>query len=217
MDGSDAKKQKHEARMIPGLGALEWGFPNSIITTVRYADIQVLNSVLGATSSLVYRANGIFDPEYTAVGHQPMYSDNYKAIYDYYTVIGSKITCTFHSRNSTLGLVVAVVGSDTTTLSSTVTTWLEQNNGVSAFTGSSASDPLTLTMTYSPEEQLGSNAKDDGSSMTPVGSDPTAGEGTFYWGILASSEDFGTTIACSLKINIEYTVKYSVLSKQTQN
>ena len=215
--GHDAKRQKHEARMIPGLGALEWGFPNSIITQLRYCDLVALTSTSGGTVSQIYRANGTFDPDYTGSGHQPMWRDNYANIYDFYTVLGSKITVTFHSRNATFGAVVGIIGSDSSSISSTITTLMEENNSVHTLLGSANTQPETLSLTFSPLEHLGSNVKDENASMTAVGADPSAGEGTFYFGLYAATEDLGTTVTVTAKVEIEYTVKFTYLSKQAQN
>lgn len=213
----DKKRARSEAQMIPGLGNLEWGFPNSIITTLRYCDFYGLTSTSGGSTAQVFRANGIFDPDYSGSGHQPMYRDAYANIYDYYTVLGSKITVTFHSRSATHGFIVGCIGTDSPSITTTVTTWMENNNAVSALVGNVNAQPTTLTMTYSPEEQLGSHAKDDGSSMTAVGADPSSGEGTYYYAITAATEDGSTTASLTAKVQIEYTVKFTYLSRRTQD
>lgn len=211
------EEKEHEARMIPDIGGLQWGFPNSIITKIRYCDVQALTSTIGAVTSYIYRANGIFDPDYTGAGHQPMWRDNFAAVYDNYTVLGSTITVEFHSRSATLGGVVGLIGSDTPTLSSTATTLYEANNSVSTIIGSVNSVSKVLHMNYSPLKHMGQEVKDDGTSMTAVGADPSAGEGTYYYGLYASTEDFGSTAIFLAKVEIEYTVKFTLLSKQTQN
>lgn len=218
VDSVATKRQKRqsEAQMIPGLGALEYGFPNSIITQLRYCDYMQLNSTSGASTSQLYRANGIFDPDYTNVGHQALYRDAYAAIYDYYTVLGSKMTVTFQSRSATLGFIVGLQGSDTPTLTSTVSTWMEQNNGVHTIIGPQNSGSKTLFITYSPTENLGSDVKDDNSSLTAVGSDPGSGQ-AYYFGILAAVEDAVSTGQVTVMIEVEYTVKFCTLSKRAQD
>lgn len=69
------------------------GFPNSRTVTLRYVEDFSLNP--GASPSLstqVFRINNLDDPNYTGVGHQPMYYDNYKAIYTKYRVNYATIT-----------------------------------------------------------------------------------------------------------------------------
>lgn len=213
---SNKRPKTSEAKLIPGLGALEWGAPNSIVTTLRYCDNFQLTSTSGATVSAVYRANGIYAPQYSGGGtsHQPMFRDAWVAMYDYYTVLGSKITVTAQSRNATNGFVIGLQGSDTPTLSSTVISWLEQNNGVHALIGNANAGSKTLHMTYGPEENLGANMKDDQSSLVSTGSDPGSQQ-AYYFGILASTEDFATTAVITFLIQIEYTVKFATLTKRT--
>ena len=66
------KPKSHEAHMVPGLGKLEWGFPNSLITTLRYCDGFKKSVTDGGTASQIFRANGLYDPDYTNAGHQPI-------------------------------------------------------------------------------------------------------------------------------------------------
>lgn len=213
MSGSSNKRAKvEEARMIPGLGSLEWGAPNSIITTCRYVDTYTLTSTSGVTTSQVFRANGCNDPDYSGAGHQPMFWDQWKAFYDYYTVLGSKITVTFQSRNATNGFAIGLQGSDTPSLSSTLSVWCEQNNGVHTLLGNANTGSKTLTMTYSPEENLGANMKNDQSSLVGTGSDPGSQQ-AYYFGVLCATEDAATTAIMTILVDIEYTVKFTTLTK----
>lgn len=213
-----SKKAKHaEAQLIPGLGPLEYGFPNSIITKLRYHDYFSFTSTAGGSGINIWRANGIFDPDYTNVGHQPLYRDTYAGIYDFYTVIGSKINVTFQSESATVGALVGIIGSDTPTISTTIDTLCEMNNAVSDIVGSVNAGSKSLFMTYSPMEQLGSNVKDDNSTMTAVGADPSTGEGTFYYGVWIAAADSTSTVKVTVKLQIEYTVKFTYLSKPVQN
>lgn len=205
-------RHDHEARLVPGLGALEWGFPNSIIVPMRYCVNRTLTSTTGATGSKVYRANGIYAPEYTDSGHQPMFSDQWGAIYNFYTVLGAKIRVTLKGT-STYSTVVCLQGSSTPTLSSGVNTFLEQNNGVHTIVGNTYCEPQTMEITYSPLENTGQEVKNDGSSMTAVGADPSAGEGTYYFGLLYNTSDAASTSTMDIIVEIEYTVKYSELTK----
>lgn len=213
---SAKRKRQSEAKMIPGLGPLEYGFPNSVITTLRYCKYKQLNSSTGASVANVFRANGIFDPDYTDTGHQAMYRDTYANIYSYYAVLGSKITVTFLSRADDLGFIVGIQGSETPTPSTSVTTWMEQNNGVHSLIGPRNSGPVTLFMTYSPVENLGSDIKDDNSSLTAVGSDPGSAQ-AYYFNVLGAVEDAVSTSQFTIVVEIEYTVKFSTLTKKTED
>lgn len=214
--GSAAKRQKHdgEARMIPGLGKLEYGFPNSIITKLRYHDVFSYQSTTGGVTPWILRANGIFDPDYSNTGHQPLYRDTYAGIYDYYVVLGSKLHVEFCSESATVGFNVGIVTSDTPTISTVLNTLAEQNNAVSTMTGTVNAGCKSLFMTYSPMENIGTEAEDDLSTLTAVGSDPSV---TQYYGIWIASSDAASTAKCTIKAYIEYTVKFATLSKPVQN
>lgn len=216
VDSVQTKRQKRdgEARMIPGLGALEYGFPNSITTKLRYCSNYSYTSTTGAVTSYILRANGIFDPDYSNVGHQPLYRDTYAGIYDYFVVLGSKIHVEFISESATVGFVVGICASDTPTISTTLDTLCEMNNSVSKLIGSVNTPGTSLFMTYSPQENLGAQGEDDLSMLTPVGSDPSTSQ---YYGVFIAAADSVSTAKCTIKTTIEYTVKFSTLSKPTQN
>jgi len=69
------------------------GFPTRRTTTLRYVENFTLNPGSETIATYVFRANSIFDPNYAFGGHQPMYMDNYSALYSKYKV--NYATCTF--------------------------------------------------------------------------------------------------------------------------
>lgn len=72
------------------------GFPRRLTQTHRYAQTGTLSTgALGALVTYNFRCNGMFDPDASGAGHQPMYFDQLTALYDHYCVIGSKMTITF--------------------------------------------------------------------------------------------------------------------------
>lgn len=68
------------------------GFPNSKTVALRYVDNVILNPTSSASAVNVYRINSVFDPDYTGVGHQPMFHDNYASVYQKYRVNYATIT-----------------------------------------------------------------------------------------------------------------------------
>lgn len=214
---SATKKQKgnSEAHIIPGVdGRLVYGFPNSIITKLRYCDVIQLTSTLGSISTNVFNANSIFDPDATGVGHQPLYRDQYAAIYDQYTVLGSKITVTFQPYQVDQAWVVGIVGDDDSSISSTLTTRMEQNNSIWRLIGTNDGGPYQLSLTYSPIKDIGVDVKNDGYSQTAVGSNPSELFCFAVWGSQANATLSGM---CQVAIEIEYTVKFAELLTPTQS
>lgn len=218
MDQEDAqgrhKKAKHEAHMIPGVdGKTIFGFPNSIITKLRYCDYLTLTSTSGAIARNQFAANGIFDPDLTSTGHQPLYRDIYNNIYDLYTVLGSKITVTFSCSTTGKNLICGVVGDDDTSAPS-ISTSLEGNNSYSTLLGAVGSPTKTITAVYQPEEMIGYDAKADGYALTLFSANPSS---LWVYNVWGAAADATSTVTFDVYVEIEYTVKCSKLFTQTQN
>ncbi|QBX89303.1 capsid protein [Apis mellifera virus-12] len=70
------------------------GLPQRVMVKHKYVTKYNTTISESAITSVVIRANSLFDPEYALGGHQPMYFDQYAELYNHYTVIGSRITFT---------------------------------------------------------------------------------------------------------------------------
>lgn len=67
-------------------------FPYKMHAVLRYSEVVSINPSTGIPGHYLFRANGIFDPNYTGTGHQPYGHDQYAAIYNHYQVLESTIT-----------------------------------------------------------------------------------------------------------------------------
>jgi len=71
-------------------------FPISIMKKLRYVDTITLNPSSVALALHAFRANSIYDPDYTGTGHQPRGTDNIMpTLYNHYTVVGSKMVARY--------------------------------------------------------------------------------------------------------------------------
>jgi len=68
-------------------------FPQAKIVRHKYSDRIVLPAGPQAGTGTYYqwRANSVYDPDYSGVGHQPMFHDEMAAQYKHYTVLSSRI------------------------------------------------------------------------------------------------------------------------------
>nr|WPR18725.1 MAG: capsid protein [Chemarfal virus 270] len=212
----EAKRHKgHEAHLIPGVdGHRIYGFPNSIITKLRYCTYLQLTCTAGARAMNVFAANGIFDPDITGVGHQPLWRDNYANIYDQYTVLGSKLTAVYAPETVAKNVLCGIVGDDDSTISTNVEYLMEANNSVSCLCGAVGAPPVALTQTFEPLKMFGTDTKDDGFSATSIAANPSE---LWCYGVWAAAADATSTIVVDVKIEIEYTVKFSELQTQSIN
>jgi len=70
-------------------------FPSKTTRNLRYSTNILMTSVSGVVNSYVFAANGLFDPDITSTGHQPMGFDQMMLSYNHYCVLSSRIVCTF--------------------------------------------------------------------------------------------------------------------------
>ena len=71
-------------------------FPESKLATHMYADTITIPaaSIAGGGQLYTFRANSMYDPDYTGAGHQPLYRDEMAAQYVNYTVLKAKFSVT---------------------------------------------------------------------------------------------------------------------------
>lgn len=70
-------------------------FPARATKWLRYSTSLSLTSASGVVSTQVFRANDLFDPDFTSTGHQPMGFDQLMSFYNHFCVIRSRIHCIF--------------------------------------------------------------------------------------------------------------------------
>jgi len=70
------------------------GFPKKVQFTHKYSENVALTAALGVFTPFAFACNGLYDPNLSGTGHQPYYFDQMAALYNHYTVIGSKIHIT---------------------------------------------------------------------------------------------------------------------------
>lgn len=107
------------------------GFPKKQLVNLRYNDSFLLNPTNGgAAVEYGFRANSIFDPDYTGGGHQPIGHDQWQTFYSTYCVVGSVITIrVLHDESaaaSTANAVVGVLLNDTGTLPTTTKSTIQE-------------------------------------------------------------------------------------------
>lgn len=104
-----SNKKSGKGKKNKGYPTLNWG-PTAINELIRripvfnkpsmrvrlpYYDYQLFRTTTaGAIGTYFFVANGVFDPDFTGTGHQPMGFDTLMLYYEQYTVVRSKISVT---------------------------------------------------------------------------------------------------------------------------
>ena len=163
-------------------------FPPMQRAILRYVDDVNLNAGQAGVAHKLFRANSIFDPDATGVGHQPYGHDQYQGIYNHYRVDKCIITCTSGSTgtNNIMGISIQADQS----LEASPTT-IRERKGTTFATLSSYAQPAKLTSVYQRKSTFPADA--DGYTAQ-FGSNPseevifdvfTCGNGTVDPGALA--------------------------------
>lgn len=148
-----------------------YGFPDRVSTKMIYGDVVQLN-LTGAQgfNYWTFRLNSLFDPDYTGVGHQPQWFDQYASVYKNYRVKGSKITVTFMpctldpgSTNTVGPYFVGATACNASGLNATsVASLTEDINGSQGIlVAKNGGNKVVVTNTYSPLRDLGLDAYDN--------------------------------------------------------
>lgn len=91
-------------------------FPSRVVKKLRYSDTVTLTATSGLLATYVFRANDLYDPDFTSTGHQPMGFDQMMQNYNHFVVLKSRATVTFKNYTSVLGSVALRQDADSTAL-----------------------------------------------------------------------------------------------------
>lgn len=179
-------------------------FPTKVIRWLRYCTDFSLSSSLGVMATHVFSASGLYDPDITSTGHQPLGFDEMMRHYEHYHVLVCRWKVVFRNTGNDGGFVGARVDADASPLS-VYTDALEN--------GRMASDILDKAgTTYSWKELQGvvdnvkvmgltrANYLADGNSRGTVTSNPS--EQTYLH--FSMWNPFGTNCTCQGSITLEF-------------
>jgi len=172
---------------IPGIRRPDFGFPDRMVTKLRYVDNISLTGAANVVGASVFRFNSAFDPDLSGVGHQPMYFDQFcgalgVAPYNRYRVISAKATVSYMINNApalaAANIGPVVVGLQTSFASGLYATNLsglcEASNSTWTQLGDKAggNNKKSLTATYYPKRDLGVG-QDDDTVAAPYNNNPS--------------------------------------------
>lgn len=188
--------------------------PRCALVHFKYIDQIELDPAAQSGDANYFRANDLYDPDYTGAGHQPMGFDEWMTFYNHFCVIGSKCTARFLNQGSaaTDDMVVGLYLNDDTSGASGLDETLEQPNTVykSLAPLGMAGAIQTLSLNFSAKKfycikDLNANSKLKGSSAA------SPEEVAFF---VVFCHSFGTTdnpTGATVTVQLDY---YAVLSEQ---
>lgn len=188
------------------------GFPKMLKFKHRYSTQNTLSDA-GAVVHHAFRANGMYDPDYTATGHQPMYFDQLSALYDHYTVIGSKIKYTIVPVGTTVQVPYKIITwiNDDTTTTGTVDALCENKFAkVRVCAGGVNPSKIVVTNTWSAKKFFGGSILGNDELKGTGSADPV--EQSFFQ-ISLRSLDGVSAVSVHFIVDIEYVAVWRELKE----
>lgn len=182
------------------------GFPGSLTTVIRYSDTFSVSSGGGVTpGGNIWRMNSVFDPDYTNLGHQALYFDQFAAVYDNYVVLGSKLDCTYSPLgDGAAPWLVGITTGNSTSFSSNTYTLQEQSKSVATILGDKdGTSVVSLSQSYSPKICLGEPTSDD-TVQSGVTGNPAKQWFAYTW----VSDRSGNSGSVVISVTITYRIRF---------
>lgn len=182
------------------------GFPRTLRTKLKYVDGAKITAAIGAGGEYVFSANGLFKPNQTAAGHQPLYFDQYSALYNHWTVLSSKISvwcCTNGTSNVSWSLVL-----DDDATAATNPAAREESRSAKMQTMAPLQDVVVFTQTFNAQTNFGGSVLSDPNLQGTIAANPTE---QMYYVITAASANGLSAIDVDFHVRIEYDVVWQEL------
>jgi hypothetical protein len=116
----------------PAASGIRIGFPAERTVTLNYVSVYAAyQAVAGVPDKQQYRLNSVFDPDYTAAGHQPMGFDQWAEYYNHYVVESCHYDIQMSTREISDNAIVGTYLSDDFTVPSSVYELIELGGAAS--------------------------------------------------------------------------------------
>jgi len=180
------------------------GFPNRLTMKHRYCENILLDGSVGALATYNFSCNGLFDPNVTGTGHQPMYFDNCTGVYNHYTVIGSiiRISASFGVGATYNPCAVGIMINDDTTVTPTsAIAIIEQSRTTNKAIVTAPGVPVTVTNKWSAKGSFGGSILGNDLLQGNASGNPT--EQQFYTIFAQTIIPSSNAVVC-VQVEIEY-------------
>lgn len=165
-------------------GLNKTGFPKELTIRHRYVSPLSLVSAAGALTTASFSCNGMYDPDVSGTGSQPLYFDQVASIYNHYTVTNSKITVEICPRvgvMSSYGLAGVFVNDDATVTPASSDRLAEQSTASYTMLTGFNQDPIKLRRSWSAKQNFGGNPLADPNLQGTASANPTEQQMFTIW------------------------------------
>lgn len=131
----------------------------TLLKKFRYVDKIEIDPGIATAAVHTFRANSLYDPDKTGVGHQPLGFDQLMSFYNHYCVVGARLKCTFISTYAGPNTGSAVVGIElsgsTTPSSGLIDLYENSNSALKVMTNANSTQKVTIVKNVSVRKFLG--------------------------------------------------------------
>jgi len=181
------------------------GFPDQLAITHKFVTTLSLSSASGIMANYIFSANGLYDPNITGTGGQPLYFDQCAALYDHYTVKASRCKIMLAGNGSVSGPQVyacLALDDDTNTNYTSVADLISDDVASWGLTGGVANKPLYLKAKWNAKKSYGIlDAATDSVMSGTAAANPS--EQTYYRFAIQEA-GFSATATVNFLCEIEY-------------
>lgn len=199
-------KTKSQVKTMVKLGR---GFPMKLMEQHTYVEtIPLTTGVGGTTAYYIFSANGMYDPNISGTGHQPMFFDQMTAIYNHYCVIGSRAKIEIaQTADVAVDATVGCILNDDTAVPALNGFNEHPTSSHALFAASNTTRaPVVFYKYFSAKKNFGNFDQANSQFTGTSGSNP--GEQMYYI-VYADSTQAAAALTLRVTVTIEYTAIWS--------
>lgn len=186
------------------------GMADRTLLKMKYVErVSLADGVGGVGAIQVYRANSVYDPDYTGTGAQPLSLDQWANFYNYYKVLGCKIDVKAFPLTSTVAnanCILAIVPTPTImTVTTDTITASQMPYAKTFFVGPANGGVIGHASQYmSTKKIFGKKDVDDEEYKALLSASP---QNAWYYNIIADAVDGLSTFDIDLIVTVTYYIE----------
>lgn len=182
--------------------------PPMLQNTVKYTEVVNRTFTSGVASAYLFSCNGLFDPNISGTGHQPLYFDQLMALYNHYQVLKARIKVTFVPSASVVGpFLCGLMVDDDTTQTNSLNTSIGERPGAKQGMYQKDTHPSVVLYTSWDSKTLAYNAEDNPNIQGSSAANPA--EQSYF--VLETADIGGSNASMYMYVQIEYDVLWNEL------
>jgi len=188
------------------------GVPDRFRMKMKYSDENVQSHSSGALDIWNFRANSLFDPDFTYSGHQPLGFDELAALYGKYKVTHCSIRVSAVSLDGVNNMLV-ILPRRTTTALSNFNQAVELPRSRAKLLAPTAVPSETLSFSYDMADLFGSPIKDQDFGAL-VSANPS---NVLYYTVITGPTNQASTSTVQLHVELEFTAEFYLKNQLSQS